>query len=195
MEIILASYNAHKAREIGAIMSPIVVKSLGELGVEMDFDAVEDGETYSENALKKVHAAAAHVKGIIVSDDSGLEVAALDGRPGLLSARYGGADITDQERCGLLLDEMKTVPDGKRAARFVCIVAALFPDGREELFEGELAGVITREIRGGSGFGYDPVIFLPERGVTVAELAPGEKNKISHRSTAFGKLKQYLLNG
>ena len=192
MEIILASYNEHKAREIGEIMAPIAVRSLGGLGVSMDFDSVEDGGTYAENALKKARAAALRVKGIIVSDDSGLEVEALCGRPGLYSARYGGADITDSERCRLLLEQMKDVPDGRRAARFVCVVAALFPDGREELFEGECAGLIAREPRGADGFGYDPVMYLPERGLTIAELTPAEKNRISHRSAAFNKLKLFL---
>jgi len=194
MEIILASYNAHKAREIGEIMSPIAVRSLGDLGVRLDFDTVEDGETYKENALKKVRAAAPHLDGIIVSDDSGLEVEALGGRPGILSARYGGADISDSERCKLLLNEMKDVPDVQRAARFVCVVAVLFPDGREQIFEGECKGVIAREMCGIDGFGYDPVVFLPDRGLTIAELTAAEKNKISHRSAAFNKLKSFLLS-
>jgi len=193
MEIILASFNEHKAREVGRIMAPVAVKALGEFGVVMDFDAVEDGATYEENAFKKVRAAAAHVNGIIAADDSGLEVDALGGRPGLLSARYGGAEISDADRCRVLLDEMKDVPDDKRGARFVCIVAVLFPDGREAVFTGECRGVIIRELRGSSGFGYDPVMLLPERGVTVAEISPDEKNRISHRAIAFRALRDALL--
>ena len=195
MEIILASYNAHKAREIGEIMSPVRVKSLAEFGVELDFDAIEDGATYEENAIKKARAASARVKGIVAADDSGLEVESLGGRPGLLSARYGGAEIPDADRCRLLLDEMKDMPDGRRGARFVCVVAALFPDGREAIFTGECRGVIIREMRGGRGFGYDPVMFLPGRGLTVAELSPEEKNRISHRAIAFKALRDSLLYG
>ncbi|MFA6447923.1 MAG: RdgB/HAM1 family non-canonical purine NTP pyrophosphatase [bacterium] len=194
MEIILASFNAHKAREVGEIMAPVAVKSLKEFGVAIDFDAVEDGETYEENAFKKARAAAAHVAGIIAADDSGLEVDALDGRPGLLSARYGGAEISDFERCRLLLEEMKDVPDGRRGARFVCKVAVLFSDGRETLYEGECRGIITRELRGSGGFGYDPVLFLPDRGLTVADLSAEEKNEISHRAIAFRALRSDLMN-
>jgi XTP/dITP diphosphohydrolase len=193
MEIILASFNRHKAREVGEIMAPVGVKSLVEFGIEIDFDAVEDGATYEENAFKKVQAAAVYTKGIIAADDSGLEVAALGGRPGLLSARYGGAEIPDSDRCKLLLEEMKHVPDEQRGARFVCKVAVIFPDGREALYTGECRGVIIRELRGAGGFGYDPVLFLPERGVTVAELTPEEKNKISHRAIAFRALRDDLL--
>lgn len=193
MEIILASFNKHKALEIGAIAAPVAVRSLGEFGVEIDFDAVEDGATYEENAFKKVRAAAARVSGLIAADDSGLEVAALGGRPGILSARYGGAEIPDADRCRLLLEEMKDVPDGDRAARFVCVVAVRHPDGSEQIFTGELRGIITRELRGQGGFGYDPVVYIPELGRTVAELTPDEKNRISHRAKAFAALRDSLL--
>ncbi len=193
MEIILASFNENKAREIGGIMSPIAVRTLGEFGVGIDFDAVEDGTTYEENAFKKVRAAAAHVNGIIAADDSGLEVYALGGRPGLLSARYGGAETSDADRCRILLEEMKDIPDDNRGARFVCVVAVLFPDGRESVFTGECRGVITREVRGAGGFGYDPVMLLPERGLTVAEIASAEKNRISHRAIAFRAFRDSLM--
>jgi XTP/dITP diphosphohydrolase len=195
MEIILASFNRHKAREIGAIMAPVGVRSLGEFGIEIDFDAVEDGSTFEENAFKKVRAAAARVSGIIAADDSGLEVEALGGRPGILSARYGGAEIPDAERCRLLIEELKDVPDAARGARFTCVVAVRYPGGREETFTGELRGMITRKLRGAGGFGYDPVMFVPELGRTVAELAPDEKNSISHRAKAFAALRGSMLGG
>jgi XTP/dITP diphosphohydrolase len=192
-EIILASFNKNKAFEIGKIMLPVRVRCLADFGVDIDFDAVEDGETYKENALKKMLAAAARVDGIIAADDSGLEVEALGGRPGLLSARYGGADISDMRRCMLLLDEMKNIPEGQRRAKFICIVAARFPDGSHRFFDGELPGTITFEPRGASGFGYDPVVFLPDRGLTVAQLEYEEKNRISHRAQAFLKLRKELI--
>lgn len=192
-EIILASFNKHKAFEIEQIMHPIRVRCLADFGLDIDFDIVEDGADYKENALKKVQAAAAHVKGIIAADDSGLEVAALDGRPGLLSARFGGPGLTDAQRCALLLDEMKEIPVWERQARFICVVAALFPDGTERFFEGEFSGTVTFEPAGSSGFGYDPVVFLPNRGMTVAQLSYEVKNHISHRAQAFLKLKEFLI--
>lgn len=192
-EIILASFNTNKAREIEAIMSPVRVRCCADLGIDLDFDAVEDGVTYQENAQKKVEAVAALVNGVIVADDSGLEVEALDGGPGVLSARYGGAEISDPERCNLLLGELCDMPESRRGARFVCVVAARFPDGDTKYFEGELRGVIAAEPHGQNGFGYDPVMFLPGRGLTVAQIPAGEKNQISHRAEAFRKLRAALL--
>lgn len=193
MEIILASFNKNKAREIEQILSPVAVKCLADLGVNMDFDAIEDADTYRENALIKVRAAAAHASGIICADDSGLEVDALDGRPGVLSARYGGPGLDDAMRYTKLLEELRGVPEARRGARFVCVVAARFPDGRETCFEGELRGVIATAPRGSSGFGYDPVMYLPGLGKTVAEIPLHEKNRISHRAAAFLKLRDHLL--
>lgn len=194
-EIILASFNTNKAREIESIMSPVKVRCCADLGVDVDFDAVEDGDTYHENAKKKVEAVAALAGGVIVADDSGLEVDALGGRPGVLSARYGGAEISDPERYALLLDELRDVPGERRGARFVCVVAARFPGGEMQYFEGELRGVIASEPHGSNGFGYDPVVFLPGRGLTVAQIPASEKNQISHRAEAFRKLRAVLLGG
>ncbi len=193
MEIILATFNDNKAREIAAIMAPIEVKSLKEFGVIIDFDAVEDGETYRENAFKKVRAAAGEVEGIIVADDSGLEVDALGGGPGVHSARYAGEGAAASDLYTKLLGELEDVPEAERGARFVCVVAVRYPDGSEESVEGECRGVITREPRGGGGFGYDPVFYLPERGLTMAEITAEEKNSISHRANAFRALKKMLL--
>ena len=193
MEIILASFNKNKAREIESIMAPVRVKCLADFGVEIDFDAVEDADTYRENAVKKVRAAAAHVSGILCADDSGLEVDALHGGPGVFSARYGGPGLDDALRYTKLLEDMRGVPEQNRGARFVCVVAARFADGREMFFEGELRGVIAKAPRGASGFGYDPVMFLPDRGKTVAEISADEKNQISHRPLAFCKFRDHLL--
>lgn len=193
MEIILASYNDGKAREIEKILCPIKVVSLRALGVEIDFDAVEDGETYRENAIKKARAAAEKVNGVLVADDSGLEVAALGGGPGVNSARYGAPGASsDGDRCRLLLKELSGVEGADRSARFVCVVAARFPDGTELFFEGDCPGVISSEMKGEGGFGYDPVFFLPDRGLSMAEISREEKNMISHRFKAFSKLKAAL---
>jgi len=193
MEIILASFNRNKAREIEKIVAPVAVRSLADFGVELDFDALETADTYEGNALIKVRAAAEHVKGIIVADDSGLEVDALGGRPGVHSARYGGAEIPDRDRCKVLLDEMKDIPSGRRAARFVCCVALRLEDGSEKFFRGALEGSIHTEVIGESGFGYDPVFLLPDSGLTVAQISSAEKNSISHRAKAFQALRDYLL--
>lgn len=193
MEIILASYNKNKAREIESIMAPLHVKCLADLGVDIDFDAVEDGDTYRENAIKKVRAAAAHVDGILCADDSGLEVDALHGGPGVHSARYGGPGLDDALRYTKLLEDMRDVPEPKRGARFVCVVAARLPDGAEHFFEGELRGVIATAPRGSSGFGYDPVMYLPDIAQTVAQISSYEKNRISHRAAAFRQFRDLLL--
>ncbi len=193
MEFILASFNENKAREISRIAAPVSAVSLSSLGVTLDFDAIENGSTYEENAFKKAAAAAEHVSGIIAADDSGLEVEALGGAPGLISARYGGSGLTDEQRCLRLLEEMRDIPDHARAARFVCVVAVIFPDGSRRVFTGEQRGVITRELRGSLGFGYDPVLFIPELGRTVAELDSDTKNRVSHRAIAFSEFKEFLL--
>lgn len=193
MKIILATYNEGKAREIGEILAPIEVVGLRSLGVEIDFDAVEDGDSYEENAMKKARAAAERVSGIVVSDDSGIEADALDGRPGTHAARYGGPGATDSDRCRKMLDEMRDAPDGKRTARYVCVVAARFPDGTEKYFRAECEGEIGRAEQGTGGFGYDPIFMLPGRGVSIAEISIEEKNRISHRGKAFAALKKMLL--
>ena len=192
MEIILASFNRDKAREIEKIVSPISVQCLADIGVEIDFDEIETGETYEENALIKARAAAAHVNGVIVADDSGLDIDTLGGRPGIHSARYGGAGSGYARQCDLLLEEMKEIPAGQRGAKFVCVVAAILPDGTEHIFRGECAGEIHTEAAGNSGFGFDPVFYLPTRNLTMAQISPDEKNAISHRAEAFRKLKKFL---
>lgn len=193
MQIILASNNANKAEEIRRITAPVEVVTLAELGLNVPFDAVEDGATYEENALKKVRVVGDRANGIVVADDSGLEVDALGGRPGIHSARYGGPGLNDRLRCEYLLHEMEMDQCATRAARFICVVAARFPDGTEKIFRGVLEGEITRDIRGESGFGYDPVFLLLEEYLTLAQIGPKEKNRISHRAIAFGLLKDFLL--
>ncbi len=193
MEIILATNNKGKVREMKEIMegTGIEVYSLKDKGVEIEVE--EDGTTFEENALKKAKEVAEVTGMIAVSDDSGLEVYALNMRPGIYSARYAGENATSRERNIKLLNEMKNVPEGERGARFVSAVAIVFPNGKSEIFRGEVEGEILREERGEGGFGYDPLFFYKPFNKTLAEVSLEEKDKVSHRGKAFRKLKQYLL--
>lgn len=147
----------------------------------------ESGTTFEENAsLKARHYA--RISGLLtLADDSGLEVDALNGEPGVRSARYAGEGASDRDLVAVILDRMKGVPQKKRTARFRCVIAVAWPSGRVELVEGVREGVISTEPRGENGFGYDPVFYLPERGKTMAELTPAEKNRLSHRAEAARK--------
>ena len=169
----------------------VVVRSLEEYP-ELP-EIVEDGATFLENALKKARTTA-HLTGqIALADDSGLEVAALDGAPGIYSSRYAGEGADDGQNNRKLLNDLRGVPTAERGAVFRCVLVLCQPDGRYESFEGSWTGRITEEPAGEGGFGYDPLFFLPEQGVTVAELSPAVKNRISHRAQAFAKLRAWLL--
>ena len=192
--IVLATGNPDKATEIrdifGGAYDVVTMKSLG-----LDPDIVEDGDTYEANALIKVRAIADALcpKGyIVMADDSGLSVDALDGAPGIYSARYAGEDVTYHDNNLKLLDAMKDVPDDRRTATFVCAVAIIFPDGREWTGRGEVAGTIARDFRGVGGFGYDPLFIVDETGKTYAEMTEEEKNHISHRFRAMTAAKKQL---
>lgn len=202
MEFVLASHNAKKLTELREILSDsgIVVSALPAGAPE----PVEDGGSFAENALIKARAACALTGKPALADDSGLCVTALGGAPGVYSARYGSAedparsaqsageplppDADDQARTQYLLRNMAAVPDGERQAQFVSVIACVFPDGREFTVQGTCAGEIARAPAGAGGFGYDPVFYLPAYGKTFAELAPAEKNSISHRGRALHAL-------
>ncbi len=187
MELLIATCNQGKLREISDILSLTGLRLLSLC----DFPGLpaieETGATFAENALLKARAAAYHSGLPVLADDSGLEVDALGGRPGVLSARYSGPGADDGKNIGKLLAEMDEVEDRRRQARFVC-QAALVHGGRAYQAEGRLEGLIVRVPRGAGGFGYDPVFLLPERGMTLAEMDPAEKNRISHRAQAISKL-------
>jgi XTP/dITP diphosphohydrolase len=155
-------------------------------------EIVEDGTSFLENALKKAKTVAEFTGEIALADDSGIEVAALNGAPGIYSSRYAGDGASDPDNIRKLLNDLTGVHPAERGAAFRCVLVLYQPDGRYEAFEGKWAGRITEEAAGEGGFGYDPVFFLPDRGVTVAELAPDVKNRISHRAQAFAKLKVWL---
>lgn len=155
-------------------------------------EIVEDGNSFLENALKKARAVAESTGEIVLADDSGLEVDALGGAPGIYSARYAGKDADDQQNIRKLLDDMKGIASENRGAAFRCILVLYPVDGRYETFEGRWEGMIAEKPAGQGGFGYDPVFFLSQEGVTVAQLSSEVKNRISHRAQAFVKLKEKL---
>lgn len=162
-------------------------------------EIVEDGRTFLENALKKARIVSEHTGEMVLADDSGLEVEHLGGKPGIRSSRYSGDGATDESNIRKLLEELKGVPREERRAAFHCVLVFYKPGGSYHTFEGLLEGVITCDPAGEGGFGYDPVFFLPEEGLTVAQLPPNLKNGISHRGRAFRKFKKFLqeeiLNG
>ncbi len=181
--LLLATNNPGKAREFRRMLAelPIEVVTPAEAGISLDVE--ETGTTYAENAIAKAEAFARAGDCIALADDSGIEVDALDGRPGYLSARYGGPGLDDKGRVQKLLSELADVPDEKRTARFRAVVAVAAPGHATQTFEGVVEGAITREVRGEGGFGYDPV-FVRADGRTTAELSDEEKDAVSHRGKA-----------
>ena len=190
MKIALATKNPGKIREIRSILEGLSIELAGLDELSIKELPPENGRTFRENALKKARFVSQKAGLPAIADDSGLEVDALGGRPGVYSARYGGR--TDRDRYMKLLEELKDIPDKERTARFRCVIALVTPDGEEKTFEGVLEGRISTEPRGRYGFGYDPVFYIPHRGKTLAEIPPEEKNLISHRAMALKKLRDYL---
>ena len=192
MKIIFATGNQHKMKEIRAIMADtgIEVLSLADAGI--DVDIIEDGATFVENAIIKAKAIMEMTGEVVLSDDSGLEIDYLDKEPGIYSARYMGEDTSYYIKNAKLIERLEGVPDEKRTARFVCAVAAAFPDGKIITTEGTMEGIIGYEEAGGNGFGYDPILFLPEYQKTSAEITPEQKNAISHRGKALRAMKKHL---
>ena len=190
-KMIFATGNQDKMKEIKMIMADLdyEIVSMKEAGFYDDI--VEDGTTFEENALIKARTIAKKTGILTLSDDSGLVIDALDGAPGIYSARFMEGESYDVKNTELI-HRLEGVPDEKRSARFVCAVAAVFPDGHEEVVRGTMEGRIGYKIEGENGFGYDPIFFLPEYGCTSATLSPEDKNKISHRGRALQMIKKYL---
>ena len=190
--IIFATGNKDKMREIREIMADcdVQIQSMKEAGIQVDI--VEDGKTFEENALIKARAIAAHTDAIVLADDSGLEIDALNKEPGVYSARYMGEDTSYDIKNRILLDRLEGVPDEERRARFVCAVAAVFPDGTVKVVRETIEGQIAHEIVGENGFGYDPIFYVPEYGCTTAEMTPELKNELSHRGKALRAMKKIL---
>jgi XTP/dITP diphosphohydrolase len=192
LEYLVATGNRHKTEAIRSILAdyPITLTDLSEQKPVPEPE--ETGATFLENALIKSRYYAEMTGFASMADDSGLEIDALDGRPGVLSARYAGSDTPHSVKMARLLEEMAGVPQEKRTARFRCVAAVTFPDGREYSAEGAMEGVIAFEPRGSGGFGYDPIVFIPQLGCTVAELTPEQKDSFSHRGIAFRRLMEKL---
>ena len=184
MKVSLASKNQHKLTELSAILSQLGFEIALESEYGLDIDVEETGTTFEENSFLKADAVMKASGLPVLADDSGLMVDALDGAPGVYSARYGHK-ASDKERTAYLLENMKDVPEERRGAKFVCVITCLFPDGRKIVARGECPGVIARAPHGENGFGYDPVFYLPELGMTYAELPSEQKNAISHRARAL----------
>ena len=186
MKVVLASKNKHKLVEISKITEKfgfeLVLQS--ELGVDIDVE--ETGTTFEENSLLKARAVMEATGLPALADDSGIAVDALNGEPGIYSARYGfDESLDDWGRLLLLLKNTEHVPDGQRQAQFVCVISFITPDGKIIQARGEIHGELTREPAGENGFGYDPIFYYPPLGKTTAELSPEEKNKVSHRANAL----------
>lgn len=193
LKILLASQNPGKLRELQAILQdlPIQIIAPAELGIRLD--VAETGSTYAENAALKSNAFCAASGLISLADDSGLEVDALNGAPGLYSARYAPApNATDGDRRAYLLQNLLPHPR-PWTARFCATIAITLPGGETHFAAGACEGEIIPEERGDGGFGYDPIFYIPEKGCTMAELAEDEKNRISHRARALEKAKEVLL--
>jgi len=187
MQILLATNNKGKVRELAELLKGEEVQILS-LSDKPEIKEVEEtGKTFVENALLKARTVCATAKMITLADDSGLEVDALNGAPGVYSARYAGEPKSDWRNIEKLLADLQNVPEPLRTARFRCCLAIVTPEGEEVLTEGTVEGQILFEPRGTGGFGYDPIFYLPEYGKTMAELEMEEKNRISHRAQAFRK--------
>lgn len=192
MDIAVASRNTGKVAELKELLNDLSVTIFSLDDFDNIPEVVEDGATYEENALKKARAVYEATGKFALADDSGLEVDALQGAPGVHSARFGGEGLTDHERNMKLLEQLRDVPDEERGAAFQCRLAIVGPRGMEKVVSGSCRGSIIQAPRGGSGFGYDP-IFLPfEYSHTFAELSPEIKNKISHRGRALEKAALFL---
>lgn len=190
-KIYVATNNKGKLKEIKAIFSDFEVLSIKDLG--FDFDVEEDGKTFSENSYKKAKALYNLTKCAVIADDSGLCVDALDGEPGVYSARYAGEHGNDVDNTEKLLYNMKDISKDSRNAKFVCDICYINESGDVFHAYGECHGEIAYAPKGENGFGYDPIMYIPELNKTMAELSPDEKNKISHRAKALAILKEKLL--
>lgn len=186
MKIVLASKNTHKMVEFQQILSPLGIEVILESQLGIDVDVEETGTTFEENSFLKAEAVMKATGLPAMADDSGIAVDALNGEPGIYSARYGGdPSLDDWGRLLLLLKNMENVPDGQRQGKFVSAITLVYPDGRTIQVRGEVAGEITREAKGSGGFGYDPIFYYPPMGRTFGEVSAEEKNSVSHRANAL----------
>lgn len=191
-KLLLATNNRGKVREYQSLLSALPFELVTPVEIGIMVEVAETGKTLEENARLKAVILARESKLISLADDSGLEVDVLGGEPGPLSARYAGIGATDKDRVNYLLKRLEGVPPERRTARFRCVIAVATPEGRVELCSGECYGIITDEPKGNTGFGYDPVFYLPKLGKTMAELPLEVKNKVSHRGKAARQVSRVL---
>lgn len=191
-KIIFATKNQGKLKEIREIMKDLdfEIISMEEAGI--DIDILEDGTTFEENATKKATEIMRLTNCITMSDDSGLEIDAMDKAPGVYSARFMGEDTPYEKRFERILSNLYGVDDAERSARFISCIVAIFPDGRKFVTQGTIEGLIGWEAKGDFGFGYDPIFYIPEKGRYMAQLSADEKNSMSHRGKALEKMKELL---
>lgn len=191
---IVATKNSDKVNEIKQILAemPFKIITMSEAGYDDDIE--EDGETFRENALKKAISVHNRTGGYVMADDSGLAIDALDGAPGIYSARFHGKDSTYQEKIQALWDLLAKVPLEQRTAHFICAIAVVRPDGSSFTVQESMDGILYDKMAGDNGFGYDPVFYLPEKGVTAAQLTNEQKNEISHRGKALRAMLAQLRN-
>src|SRR5579884_395466 len=192
--LLLATTNEHKLNEFRAIFRDLPFTLLSLRDVHIDMDVEETGTTFAENATIKALAYARATHMLSLADDSGLEIDALGGAPGVYSARFAGVDTPYEERFRLILGQLQGLPQEQRTARFRCVISIADPSGLCRSVEGVVEGVIADAPRGTNGFGYDPIFLIPELGKTTAELAPEHKNRISHRGQAARKARKLLEN-
>lgn len=193
MKVVLASKNPHKLVELDAILNKLGIELVLQSTLGVDIDVEETGTTFEENSFLKAQAVMRATGLPALADDSGIAVDALNGAPGVYSARYGFDDtLDDVGRMNLLLKNMEQVPDGQRQAKFVCVITLVMPDGSSVQARGEVHGQLTREPRGENGFGYDPIFYYPPAGMTTAQLPREEKNRISHRAVALKSMYEKL---
>jgi XTP/dITP diphosphohydrolase len=191
-DLLVATTNLHKLEEYRAIFSDLPYRLLSLRDIWLDMDVEETGTTFAENAELKARSYAQASGLLTLADDSGLEIDALGGAPGVYSARFAGKDTSYEERFSLILERLKGLPTEQRGARFRCVIAIAEPSGATRLVEGVIEGVIADAPRGERGFGYDPIFLVPEIGMTTAELTAEDKNRISHRGRA-AQLARVLL--
>lgn len=189
-EIIIATSNLHKMNEFKNILPEFNLYSLKD--INWDLEIIENGKTFEENAIIKSRTVCNKIGKTVIADDSGLEIYALNNEPGIYSARYLGSDTPYEEKNKIILERMKNICKEDRGARFVCCISISYVDGRDFVFKGVFEGEISEISRGKNGFGYDPIFFVKEYGMTSAELDPKVKNMISHRGKAMKKLIEHL---
>ena len=190
--IIFATTNKNKVKEVNMMMEDFDVELVTMKEAGIDVDIVENGTTFEENAIIKARTIMEMTGEIAIADDSGLEVDYLDGAPGIYSARFLGEDTSYDIKNNYIIDKLKNVKGKERSARFVCAMAAAFPNGDVLTCKGTIEGVIALEQRGTKGFGYDPIVYVPEYEMTTGEMAPELKNSISHRGKALEQMKEIL---